>query len=86
MDNSNHPNPVPDLMDTLTQRYVSPAFAADNQMLDQGQTWTLMKSISALVQVIVQGTRSDTSCRGFTMPLDEYVTSLTNAGANTLPN
>ena len=90
MDNSLHPNHVPDLMDTLTQRYVSPAYAADHQMLDQAQTWTLMKSISALVQVLVQGNRSDTICdtswRGLTMPPDEFVTKLTNVGANTLPN
>ena len=73
MDNSIWHNDAPDWKDTLTQRYASPAFANDHQILNQEQTWTLMKVISALAHV--ETTRGDairdTSWKGFTMDPDE---------------
>ena len=48
MDDLNYP---PDLVETLTQRYVSPGSITDHQMLDQTQTWGLIKVISSLVRI-----------------------------------
>ena len=88
MDNSIQINDAPDWRDTLLQRYASPAYREDHQILNQDQTWTLMKVICSLAHV--ETTRGDaireTSWRGFSMEPDDFVTKLTDAGVNTLPN
>lgn len=82
------PNIVPDLMETFTQCYVSPASINDHQIIDEAQTWSLIKVISVLVRVETNrhDTIRETSWEGLTLTPEEFVTRLTNAGVNTLPN
>ena len=44
-------NPPVDLMDTLTMRYVNQGTSSDPLMLDQDQTWNLIKMIASLGRV-----------------------------------
>ena len=87
MENTNNP---PDLMETLTARYLSPGSNADHQMLDQDQTWCLIKVISSLVRV--ETNRQDairagqTTWEGFTVTPEEFENRMINAGINNLPN
>ena len=78
-------------METLISgRYVNQGTGPDLVMLDQDQTWNLIKVIASLVNV--ETNRNDvirqeqTKWEGFTLTPQDFETRLVGAGINSLPN
>ena len=79
-------NPHVNMMDNLTMKYVNQGTGPDPVMLDQDQTWNLIKVIASLVHG--ETNRNDvikpeqTKWEGFTLTPQDFESRLVGAGIN----